>query len=566
MNVFRLYMIVLTVVVTSSELIGNLPYYSPSLGLFSELVCNTASEMDIFTCRVIENYRIDKGIVHVAVIEERFRGAPADTISFMLELQMGWDLTNQVHYKLVPDSRHLLIAQQQKNGHYLTRYGKAGFSGILNVKLREDYRDIEARSKAYLATLRTFAQLQSSLYTGPVTLRQPSLFKAKGKFKNGKPEGKWVHVDLSKKRKDRYAIVAHYKNGQLHGDRYIDLPSQEPHSTKSIEYYEQGKNKSYTSYHPEGNKVQSVYHVHETDSIRYETQYAYDENGELIHRSQTIRPLHSFVHLRCLHGTYINLPSLDNYTYRDPLAEGQYDRGAKIGKWIYYDDTGKIDTIISYPSPTPSQYNFVLYHSEGAIAFEGDTIAGTRQGLWTSYTNEGALENQMSFTNGHFSGTYIKNRWEISLYKDSKLHGAKQRYDDNKKLESVTQYVAGVKQGAYLSYYPSGQLKSSSTYEKGTLVDEEKHYSQGGTLLYTLVRDKRGAKTGYHRNYDAENRITDEGHYLKGYKSGEWLVYKWEGEKEIINYPITIDELMSYSPSPIENAKIMPYDPEVHGK
>jgi len=84
------------------------PHVGDRLGPMSEILCNADSDWDIFTCEIIENYRLDNNIGHLAVVQEIFRGSVPDTIQLSITF-IGCAMGSPPLKKLVPGSRHLQI-------------------------------------------------------------------------------------------------------------------------------------------------------------------------------------------------------------------------------------------------------------------------------------------------------------------------------------------------------------------------------------------------------------------------------------------------------------------------
>ena len=206
----KIILVLLKVSIVYQIGLSNAIHLSERLGTMTEIVCNADSDWDIFTCHVIENYVVDNSIYHIVVVNERFRGVPKDTIRLAVT-HVGCTNGRIIKTKLIPGSEHLIFAIRQNNGLYLTRYGHAWHSGILNVRINEDYKEIEARSKKYLNCLREyFAKVQDE-YTGPLELESPNYFKTTGYLKNGLPEGEWVHHNLTHDEDIDYKTTINYR-------------------------------------------------------------------------------------------------------------------------------------------------------------------------------------------------------------------------------------------------------------------------------------------------------------------------------------------------------------------
>ncbi len=531
-------------------------------GPMSEILCNQGSDWDIFTCEIIENYKYENSIQHIAIVEERFRGSMPDTIQLAVTYVGCTTMGRPRLTKMIPGSRHLIFGVKQKNGQYLTRYGDRWHSGILNVKINENYKLIEERSKKYLKVIREFRAMQTAKYTGSVSFSVEDYFSAEGQFLNGQPQGKWIHTDLQQD----YKVIINYKNGRLHGKKYISSRHNDLYPDTYFETHENGvlvSSKSYIDNDPL--RISREYSVVMSGAIKSSTYISYDSIGNKISEKNHFRRPHCFTQQAVLHGQFIDK---SNYRYRQqPRSKGNYLYGAKVGQWSFYNEYGAEDSIVIYPTPKTTNSNFVYYYPNGKIAVEGNLIDDIPEGEWKEYDETGKLINQLTYENGLFYGVYIRNGRE-SHYANSKRNGPSNCYHSNGNIYKIQHYKEDVLEGLDMEYFPSGQLRRSCNYKNGKLTGKTLEYNLKEELINEINYDKKGAKTGYHKIHNSQGKITQEGAYLNGYKSGLWINYEQTDSVSKELYSTDLNTLMN-GHNIAENRpkiKVVKYDPELHSK
>lgn len=83
----------------------------------------------------------------------------------------------------------------------------------------------------------------------------------------------------------------------------------------------------------------------------------------------------------------------------------------------------------------------------------------------------------------------------------------------------------GLLEGERYVYFKNGNIAESANYKNGQLHGESKWYSEKNVLLRHATY-KGGDLEGKTINYDANGKITSEGHYSNNKKVGIWQYYK----------------------------------------
>ena len=214
--------------------------------------------------------------------------------------------------------------------------------------------------------------------------------------------------------------------------------------------------------------------------------------------------------------------------------EGDYEKGIETGKWIYYDKSGALTSIIDNISGT--DYKYTYYYSNGQPKSSGHIKNKKNIDKFVSYYTNGVIEK------------------EIPLNDEEQLEGDWKTYYDNGQLNYVVKYVNGkIADGEQIYYYKSGGVKSkilykgekrngdateyyengavklTGKYNMGDQVGNWKDYHLNGKLAaeYTYVNDQL---EGSYKNYYDNGVLESESNYTKGEQKGVTKNYDTDGK------------------------------------
>lgn len=120
---------------------------------------------------------------------------------------------------------------------------------------------------------------------------------------------------------------------------------------------------------------------------------------------------------------------------------------------------------------------------------------------------------------------------EISNYMDDKLHGTRTIYSDGT-LEVEEQYVQGLLNGPYATFYKSGQVNVKTIYEKGVMNQKIYKYYETGVLAEE-VQMKDNEENGPFIEYYPSGKIHWKGSYING-DNEDGLIKEYNEEGELI--------------------------------
>ncbi|MFK7807325.1 MAG: toxin-antitoxin system YwqK family antitoxin [Saprospiraceae bacterium] len=506
----------------------------------TELLNYNPKGYHIFSCKILGTYiRPSGGFESIALVNNKFIGEPRDTVY----IHTGGNTTAGGE-KLIPDSEWLIFSPTNDSLHYSAiacDYLSTSIHNGKNVEERIKYNDL---SKTYFDVLKEYSSIKKNKYSGYKEILGDEKLVAKGYFKNGKPHGSWVHYSKYERFEKRLIkSEINYQEGLYHGSyiRYReDLPNNFITITTEYEFglpvrseqpyrpYTMIKNYEYLSKW----KRKTILITQDSAGItlkqitKSEVNYEHPYYNTLVYK----------------HGYYLNKIGRDS-SKRQPLAEGHYHKGCRIGTWIFFDKKGKLVATKKYPDITEDDELFYIYDDDRNIKFKGFLIEGKRQGIWKRYY-KGKLQNEYycNFNGDKISSVnYNKNgsMTYISFQKNQK-HGQEVYLNSDKSIRSTINYSHGRKNGLSISYNNDGTIATEANYinsRENTTYDAKKSkFVKNGFLHGDYIQYQYG--TGEKRS---------KGTFWMGYRTGVWTEYNTDGSFTKKHYTTDEDQLMNQS-------------------
>ena len=242
-------------------------------------------------------------------------------------------------------------------------------------------------------------------------------------------------------------------------------------------YYYNGKLESVEQYLDTISYLLSYY---SNDSIH--TQQIKDGSGNQI----------SYFPTNLIHESYTSY-----YDTKQLKVIGEYRKGMKNGKWIWYTNTGVKD-MEGYFLNDKQDGDWVYYFPTGDISYTAHFKEDKKEGKWIYFYK-------------------TKEKFKECTYLNDQKSGIWQTWYENGTLLMTGNYTAGLEEGKWENYWENGKLKNVTSYQKGLLHGNWKSFSPTGYLLL-------------------------DGQYKTGYKNGKWLKYFVKNSKleEINTYKIIV--------------------------
>lgn len=166
---------------------------------------------------------------------------------------------------------------------------------------------------------------------------------------------------------------------------------------------------------------------------------------------------------------------------------------------ITYKTNGKRDKVINYIDGSLSSEMifkngvrdgitiFYNYQKKGKVLSKAMYKDGRLNGLSESYNDTGKVISTINYENGLMSGLYTKyfdngNKSFVYNYKNGKLDGKATTYFKNGKASSDLSYKEGKMDGSFTYYYENGNTKYVGSYKDGKMYGERICYEENGKL------------------------------------------------------------------------------------
>jgi antitoxin component YwqK of YwqJK toxin-antitoxin module len=169
------------------------------------------------------------------------------------------------------------------------------------------------------------------------------------------------------------------------------------------------------------------------------------------------------------------------------IYQGEFIDDKPVGKFVYYDSTGKVKAISEFSENGTRAYA-TTFNRMGKKSSEGLYLNEKREGNWKFYNEEEILLSEENYENGIASGIW------------------KNYYQNGNLLEEIT-YKNGKKDGPWKQYFHDGPEKLRATYRNGKL---------------------EGLATFFHPN----GRVMISGPYVNNFKDGVWMHLNDKGVAE----------------------------------
>lgn len=357
-----------------------------------------------------------------------------------------------------------------------------------------------------LQILKAYQRMKQSNYTGPVIwYYRDSLKAAEGHFKDGQAEDKWKHFRYDGSLKSEMF----YQNGLLHGETTEYL---EPERGIAYSTYKNGVLLfQTTNYTNNKYRLRSTWeNLGEKEGLRREHRKTWHPNGQLSsdqYEERNSPANHDWCMYNGHEGAFIQLDSNGNI-----INQGQYFKGAKVGKWIEQKKNSRDTLHINYPQPEMPDYDFVRFFENGQLQIMGNFKNGLPNGKWMYYNFKGFLRQEAHFIDGKLSGEVISYHYcsdkvaERHQYLNGLQHGAQFRYFENGSIQEQYSCKKGQKQGSEITYHKPGIWQTKANYLDGKLHGDYISTNHlGDTSLVAHFRE--GVLEGKATEYFKENKI-----------------------------------------------------------
>lgn len=255
--------------------------------------------------------------------------------------------------------------------------------------------------------------------------------------------------------------------------------------------------------------------------------------------------------------------NISNYVYSDNtlIAKGEYGtynkKSVPVGKWEFYNTEGGKSADGSFNEAGEKEGLWTTYYENGIVKSKVYYSKGKNEGSsmgWFSNGNkwyeetykDGNLEgkqtinffnenvkNIFNFKNDKKEGEqqYYNNKGELTgsyMYKNDKLEGVAKTYYENKKIKTETYYVNDIENGNYKSYYETGEQSATGLVKDGKREGLWTNYYTNGKVSSktTYIANE---VTGEYNEYYKNGKLSSTGNYVKKKLDGKTMNYDDDG-------------------------------------
>lgn len=170
-------------------------------------------------------------------------------------------------------------------------------------------------------------------------------------------------------------------------------------------------------------------------------------------------------------------------------AEGNYTANRRTGAWKFYNSQGRLEQAGSF-SNGRIDGTWRWYYPGGELLREEDYFQGRRDGSYTEYTRTGEIIASGTFADGERNGAWkvtTGDNTEEGEYLLGLMNGEWKSYYPDGKLRFKGQYRQGNPDGRHILYYENGRMKEDRYYRNGLRTRTWKKYDELGEVILTIT-------------------------------------------------------------------------------
>jgi antitoxin component YwqK of YwqJK toxin-antitoxin module len=187
-------------------------------------------------------------------------------------------------------------------------------------------------------------------------------------------------------------------------------------------------------------------------------------------------------------------------------ATGNYDHGKQTGEWKYFYPNGKTEQIGRFGKSGKTEGTWRWFFDNGQLFREENYRSGLKDGLSTTYNEEGEVIEEGDFLEGNEDGPWferIGDTYTRGAYRDGMRDGLWESFYLNRnedKVDSVCFFRGSFNDdnanGKHTWFYENGKVKSTGQYIMGRREGNWLFYQEDGTL-FLVITYRNGAEVKY---------------------------------------------------------------------
>lgn len=217
-------------------------------------------------------------------------------------------------------------------------------------------------------------------------------------------------------------------------------------------------------------------------------------------------------------------------------TKGFFVAGNREGEWKTWYPNGLLQSTVSFSNGkqdglAQEWYDF-LVDSKHILKLRGSYTAGSQEGQWQSYFRDGKVETEQHFQTGQLDGTvtYYYETGEkklVSHFQRGILEGQQTEYYPNGKRKAQVSFRNNLKHGEYLAFHGNENISIRGNFQLGTPEGVWSWFDQTGQTVLKTSQFDNGSGIMY-EFYPTGERKTESA-YQKGLKNGEERLWYLSG-------------------------------------
>lgn len=173
------------------------------------------------------------------------------------------------------------------------------------------------------------------------------------------------------------------------------------------------------------------------------------------------------------------------------IFEGTFKNDVPVGEFKRFHPNGQVKHLMNYSAENPLEVTSKMFNEQGILVAQGTFYDQKKHGLWQYFENNQLIAEDM-FDKGVLDGTSTIY-WQTT---------------QNKQAAEVKNWEQGEKQGAWLWFYESGQVRMNAYYVHNKLEGKfTVYYANGVVMLSGVYKNDRRDGDWTYRNEDGSIQI-----------------------------------------------------------
>lgn len=205
---------------------------------------------------------------------------------------------------------------------------------------------------------------------------------------------------------------------------------------------------------------------------------------------------------------------------------GTFERDAKLGEWTTWHANGEVEAREHYVAGKLHGPR-TTWHANGNVRSKHEFQHGLMVGDELVYDKDGKLSAKSTWIDGQENGTrtvITSDRRIEQEVVNGKLHGNHREFDAAGNVLVEGQSRNDQPQGAWVSYFPSGDKEWERRYQSGQLDGPERRWYANGTQ-HIEGANRAGQLQGPWTEWDAAGKKRAEGEWYDGRRHGGWTFF-----------------------------------------